>query len=54
MSIDGSIPSDQAICANNAGFDCFAGLHDCEQRDHAAKGKIDLLDCVSRLVEHDT
>ena len=53
MSIDGGVPSDQPIGANNAGFDSLAGLHDREQRDHAAKGKIDLLDWVSRLVDHD-
>jgi hypothetical protein len=29
-----------------------SGLHDREQRDHAAQRKIDLLDCISRLVEY--
>src|SRR5437867_7226428 len=49
MSIDSDATSDQAIGANNAGFDSLAGLHDREQRDHAAQRKIDALDSVSRL-----
>ena len=53
MSIDGGVPSDQAIGTHDAGFDSLAGLHDREQRNHAAQRKIDLLDCISRLVEHD-
>jgi hypothetical protein len=28
MSIDGGATSDQAVGANNTGFDGFAGLHD--------------------------
>jgi hypothetical protein len=31
MSIDGGVPSEQTIGANNAGFDGFAGLHDRKQ-----------------------
>jgi len=53
MSIDGSVPSDQAIGANNTSFDGLAGLHHREQRDHAAQRKIDALHYISRLVEHD-
>jgi len=50
MSIDGGVPSDQAIGTHDAGFDSLAGLHDREQRDHAAQRKIDTLDCISGLV----
>ena len=53
MSIDGGVPSDQAIGTHDAGFDSLAGLHDRERRDHAAQRKMDLLDCISRLVDHD-
>src|SRR5438105_3823558 len=49
MSIDGGVPSDQAIGANNTSFDGFAGLHHREQRDHAAQRKIDALHCISWL-----
>src|SRR5262249_49067206 len=54
MSIDGSIASNQAVGANNASFDLLARLHDRKQRDHAAQRKIDPLDWLPRLVQHDT
>jgi hypothetical protein len=53
MSIDGSVPSDQTIGPHDPSFDGFAGLHNREQRDHAAQRKIDGLDWVSRLVKHE-
>src|SRR6266550_7314857 len=51
MSIYGGVTPDQAIGANNASFDLLAGLHDREQRDHAAHWKIDTLDRLPRLVQ---
>src|SRR6516225_3268958 len=49
-----SARSDQAIGPNNASFDGLARLHDRKQRDHAAQWKIDALDRLPRLVQHDT
>jgi hypothetical protein len=53
MSIDGGAASDQAIGANNASFDLLAGLHDRKQRDHATERKVDPLERLPRLVQHD-
>jgi hypothetical protein len=46
------IPSQHALRADNARFDRFAGLHDCQQRDHAAQRKVDMIDRGALLVEH--
>jgi hypothetical protein len=46
-------PPEQAIGANDAGFDGFARLHDRKQRHHAAHWKIDPLDWLPRLVQDD-
>jgi hypothetical protein len=54
MSIDGGVTPEQAIGANDASFDLLARLHDRKQRDHAAHWKIDPLDRLPRLVQHDT
>jgi hypothetical protein len=49
VSVDRGVTPDQAIGAHNASLDSLAGLHDREQRDHAAQRKIDPLDRLSRL-----
>jgi len=53
MSIDGGVAPEQALRADNAGFNCFAGLHDRKQRNHATQGKVDAINGGALLVEHD-
>ena len=53
MSIDGSVAPEQALSADNAGFNCFAGLHDRKQRNHATQGKVDAINGGALFVEHD-
>src|SRR5436309_15293670 len=53
MSIDGSVAPEQALSADNAGFNCVAGLHDRRQRNHATQGKVDAINGGALFVEHD-
>src|SRR5262245_34620611 len=47
MAIDGGVTPHQAVGPNNASLDGLAGLHNREQRDHAAKRKINPIDGLS-------
>src|SRR5262245_29580329 len=51
MSVDGGVASEQALGADDARFNRFAGLHDRQQRDHAAQRKIDQIDLDALLDE---
>jgi hypothetical protein len=52
MPVDGGIASQHALRADNTRFNHFAGLHDRQQRDHAAQRKVDMVDRATLLVEH--
>jgi hypothetical protein len=43
MPVDGGVASEQAFAADDPRFNRFAVLHDRQQRDHAAQGKVDLI-----------
>jgi hypothetical protein len=52
MPVDVGVASEQAVSADNAGFNLLARLHDREQRDHATQRKADVFNCVALLLEH--
>ena len=45
-------PPEHTLGPDNAGLNGVAGLHDREQRDHAAQRKVDMIDGGALLVEH--
>jgi len=53
MSIDRGIAPEQAVSADNAGLDGFAGLHDRKQRNHATQRKVDVINRGTLLMEYD-
>jgi len=53
MPVDVGVASEQAVSADNAGFNLLAGLHDREQRDHATQRKADMINRVALLLKHD-
>src|SRR5258705_7266540 len=53
MPVDGGIAPEQAVSADNAGLDGFAGRHDRQQRDHATQRKVDVINRSALLMEYD-
>jgi hypothetical protein len=54
MSVNGGVAPEQALSADNAGFNCLARLHDGKHRDHATQRKVDAMNCSALLLEHGT
>jgi hypothetical protein len=52
MSVDGSVASEHALSADNAGFNCLTRLHDRKQGNHATQRKVDLINRSALLVKY--